>query len=124
MFVNYGDVNFFERGVLVDSEHSDTEFRMIRCLPYDDEEDKYQFNDGMLVDITDSWIDRKSVMAFLGMTENTFDPIQFAIGCTDYYSWDNFGFPYSYDWMHMDRKSIEGHLRLHLIANDNLNIEW
>ena len=29
MFVNYGDRNFFEYGVLVDTDHSDTEFPIL-----------------------------------------------------------------------------------------------
>lgn len=53
-FVNYGDVNFFELGILVDAEHSDTEFSVLYCRPYDDEEDLYFFAD-CEVDITDSW---------------------------------------------------------------------
>lgn len=122
MYINYGDKNFFEYGVLVDSEHSDTEINIIRCLPYD-EENRYQFNE-CTVDITDSWIDKKAVMNFIGMTEENFDPIQFAIGCTDYYSWDNFGYPYHYNWQYMTKEDICEILKYKPIANDNLNVEW
>lgn len=123
MYINYGDRNFFDTGILVDTEHSDTEFPMILCRPYDDEENLYQFNE-VTVDITGEWIDRASVMSFIGMTEETFDPVQFAIGCTSYYSWDNFGQPYHYDWQRADRELIEGILNNRQIASDNLDMEW
>lgn len=125
MYKNYGDYNFFERGVLVDTEHSNTCFPMLLCRPYDDVENLFQFGD-VEVDIEDTWIDRNAVMDFIGMNEDTFDPVQFAIGCTDYYSWDNFGAgnSYSYDWRRLDRKSICDILKHYLIATDNLYIEW
>lgn len=124
MYVNHGDKNFFEYGVLVDSEHSDTCFPMLLCRPYTDEEDKYIFGE-VEVDIRDSWIDRPNVMGFIGMTEETFDPVQFAIGCTEYYSWDNFGaINYAYDWRNMNKKSICEILKHHLIVSDNLDIVW
>ena len=123
MYKNYGDVNFFEYGVLVDDEHSDTQFNMLLCRPYDDEDDLYQYNE-VNIDITDSWIDKKGVMSFIGMDEDKFNPVMFAIGCTEYYSWDNFGQSYAYDWTHMHKKDICRILRHHMIASDNLNIEW
>ena len=126
MYRNYGDRNFFEVGILVDSEHSDTEFDMLLCRPYDDCSDMYQFAH-VTVDISASWIDRKSIMEFSGLTEEDFDPVQFAIGCTDFYSWDNFGadsYGVTYDWRHMDRLSIEEELRHYMIASDNLDMPW
>lgn len=128
MYVNYGDRDFFENGILVDSEHSDTCFRMLLCRPYPDQEDLYQFGD-VEVDLDDfkdnGWGDRKAVMDFLGMTEETFDPVQFAIGCTEYHSWDNFGaISYAYDWQRMDKKSICEILKYRQIASDNLDIVW
>lgn len=125
MYKNYGDRNFFEYGCLVDSEHSDTVFDMLLCRPYCDEEDMYQFAH-VQVDTEDSWIDRKGVMSFIGMSEEAYDPIRFAIGCTDYYSWDNFGangYGISYDWRQVDKKTIQKELRNHLIASDNLDMD-
>lgn len=124
MYLNYGDKNFFENGILVDTEHSDRVFPMLLCRPYADEEDLYQF--GMCeVDITDPWIDKKAVMEFVGMSEKNFDPVQFAIGCTSFYSWDNFGsMNYAYDWMRMSKNDICEILKYQLIASDNLDIEW
>lgn len=124
MYVNYGDKNFFEYGALVDNNHSDTVFSILYCRPYDGEEDLYQFAE-CVVDITDSWIDRQDVMSFLGMDDTTFDPIQYAIGCVDYYSIDNFGgINYAYDSLHMHRDEIKNILKNYLIAPDRLDITW
>jgi hypothetical protein len=121
MYINYGDVNFFEYGCLVDAEHSDTEIKVLYCRPYDDVEDLFLFAD-CEVDITDSWIDRKQVMDYLGMTEENFDAIQFAIGCIDYYGVENFSSPYG--GYRFSREDIEEQLKHYLIASDNLDITW
>lgn len=128
MYRNYGDRDFFEHGVLVDTEHSDTCFPMLLCRPYPDAEDLYQFGE-VEVDLNDfkddGWGDRKAIMDFLGMTEETYDPVRFAIGCTEYHSWDNFGaISYAYDWQHMDKKSICEILKCREIASDHLDIVW
>lgn len=121
MYINYGDVNFFENGCLVDSEHSDTEFKVLYCRPYDDAEDLYLFAD-CTVDITDSWIDKNAIMGYLGMTEKTFDSIQFAIGCIDYYGVEEFSSPY--EGYQFTREEIEEQLKYYMIASDNLEITW
>ena len=124
MYENFGDRDFFEHGILVDREHSDTVFPMLLCRPYDDAEDLYLFGE-CEVDITDSWIDRKRVMEFVGMTEETYDPASFAVACTEYYSWENFGaMNYAYDWMRMDRAAIREILKHRLTALDNLDLVW
>ena len=118
MYLNYGDRDFFELGILVDTEHSDTVFDMLLCRPYDDQEDLFQFA-RVQVDIEDSWIDKPAVMSFIGMTEETFDPVQYAIGCTDYYGWENFGadsYGVTYDWRQMTRAQIEDEMKYYLIA--------
>lgn len=123
MYKNYGDRDFFEMGILVDTEHSDTVFPMLRCMPYSDEEDLFQFGE-LEVDINDSWINEKAVSDFCGSTKAE-DPVGFAIGCTDYYSWDNFGaISYAYDWTRMSRDAIKDILKYRTIALDNLNISW
>ena len=43
MYINYGDRNFFECGILVDAEHSDTEIKILYCRPLDDAEDLFLF---------------------------------------------------------------------------------
>lgn len=124
MYINYGDRNFFELGCLVDSEHSDTVFDMILCRPYDDEP-MYQFAH-VQVDIEASWIDKERVMSYIGMTNETFDPIRYAIGCTDYYGWDNFGaadYGVSYNWQQVDAETILKEVKGYLIAWDNLVME-
>lgn len=121
MFVNYGDRDFFEYGVLVDTEHSDTVFPMLLCRPYADEEALYQFAH-VEVDISDEWIDRPAVMACIGkMADERIDPVEYAIACADFYSWDNFGaasFGVYYDWRHMTRDQVEKELLSYLIADD------
>lgn len=111
MYINYGDKNFFEYGVLVDSEHSDTVFSILYCMPYCDEEDKYLFAD-CIVDITDNWIVHEDVMNFIGMTKENFDPVQFAIGCIEYYGTENFTVYFSSD--ESNRKEIEHRLTYYL----------
>lgn len=126
MYINYGDKNFLEYGVLVDSEHSDTEFDLIRATPYSDVEDLWQFA-RLHVDITDPWIDKKAVMDYIGMTNEEFDPIQYAIGCTDYYGWENFGaddYGVFYDWRRVDKDTIFENLNREIIACDNLDMPW
>lgn len=121
MFVNYGDVNFFELGILVDAEHSDTEFSILYCRPYDDEEDLYFFAE-CEVDVTDSWIDKNAVMDYLGMSAENFNAVQYAIGCIEYYGAENFSSPYN--GYQFTKKEIEDQLQHYLIASDNLNITW
>lgn len=90
MYINYGDKNFFEYGRLVDTEHEENICDLLCCNPYTDEPDLFQFG-YCRVDATDTWIDRKAVMDFIGMAEEDYDLTQFAFGCVDYYLWDNFG---------------------------------
>lgn len=124
MYINYGDKNFFERGRLVDSEHSDSVLDILVCDPYDDEEDLYKFGE-CSVDITDSWIDKQAVMDFLGMDSDSFNPIEYALGCIDFYGIENFGAcNYTYDYMHMRKEDIKDILKYRLIATDNLDIVW
>ena len=90
MYKNYGDKNFLEYGILVEEEKENEIYNMIICRPYSDMENKYIY--GLCyVDITDDWIEKDKVMNYIGMSEENFEPIQFAIGCTEYYSLENFG---------------------------------
>lgn len=121
MYRNYGDKDFFEHGVLADTDHSDTVIDLIRCEPYLDEEDHYQYA-RMQVDIEDPWIDRKAVMSYAGMTENKFDPVGFAVAAADYYGWNCFGaddYGVFYNWRDMDRASIEKELSHEWITLDD-----
>lgn len=119
MYINYGDKNFWKYGCLVDSEHSDTCFDILYCNPICDEDDLYYFGNCQ-VDITDTWIDRNVVLHYIGMTEDTFDAVQFAVGCIEYYGIANFCSPPIY----YSRAEIEQILKHKIIANDNLEITW
>ena len=122
MYRNYGDYNFFENGCLVDDGHSDTEFDLLRCMPYPDEEGKYMFAH-LHVNIDNEWIDRETVMEYAGMTEESFDPVQYAIACTDYYSWENFGaadYGVMYDFLDCSFGQIIEELNGYQIAHDEV----
>ena len=121
MYINYGDVNFFEYGILADAEHSNTEIKILYCRPIDDTENQFFFAD-CAVDITDTWMDKKSVMDYIGMTEENFDAVQFAIGCVEYYGAENFSSPY--DGYQFTDTEIKDRLKYYLIASDNLDITW
>ena len=121
MYVNYGDVDFFQYGLLIDTDHKENEINILYCRPYCDEENLFKFAD-CSVDITDNWIDKKGVMEFIGMNEDTFEPIWFAQGCIEYYGVENFSSPY--DGYNFTREEIEKKLKYYLISSDNLNITW
>ncbi len=128
MYRNYGDRDFFENGVLVDTEHSDTVFPMLLCRPYPDEEDLYQFGE-VEVDLDDfkesGWGDRKVVMDYLGMTEETY-----TIGAVRdrlhgiLFLGQLRGSLLRDDWQRIDKRSICEILKHRLIASDNLDIVW
>lgn len=121
MYKNYGDINFFEYGILVDNENIENEIDILYCRPYDDEENLYLFADCM-VDINESWIDKEAVMNFIGMNKDNFDSIQFAIGCIDYYGVENFSSPYN--GYQFTKEEIKEVLKNYLIASDNLEVVW
>lgn len=117
MYTNYGDVNFFEHGILIDSDHTDTVFDMLICEPYTDKEDLYQFS-RIQVDIEEDWIDKEAVMAYAGMTKDNFDPIRYAIACEEYYGLQEFGadsFSYNYNWQKVNKEEILKQLKGYLI---------
>lgn len=121
MYINYGDKNFFEYGILVDAGYNDTEIDILYCRPYDDLDDLFLFAN-CTVDVEDGWIDRKEVMEYAGMTEESFDAVQFAISCVEFYGVENFSSPYN--GYAFNRKEIEKMLKWYNIASDNLDITW
>ena len=121
MYINYGDRDFFEYGILVDNDHSDTDIAVLYCRPYDDHEDLYLFAD-CRVAVDDSWINKNAVMEFFGMTEEDCSTCCLAIACIEYYGVENFSSPY--DGYKFTRKEIEEKLKWYTIASDNLDITW
>ena len=120
MFVNYGDVDFFESGRLVEKGDSNTEFRVLYCEPiYSWHVELYFFAD-CTVDISDSWIEREKVESFCGCTADT-DPVWFALGCIDYYGAENFASPY--DGFRFEQHVIQEKLKGYPISPENLNME-
>ena len=124
MFKNYGDRNFLQYGCLVDNEHNENEVRVLYCRPFDEPnpetgEIEYLFAD-CTVCVDDDWIDRKSVMDYIGMTDETYDEIQYAIGCIEYYGVQDFNGGENRVY---NADEIKKELRCYLIAWDNLVVE-
>ena len=97
MYNNYGDVNFFDYGVLVEADsNNENIFRIIKCQPDCDMENHYALQD-VEIDVTDSWIDKHEVCAFNGLRDVSIDytdeeKVLFAIGVVDYYGSNAGGF--------------------------------
>ena len=123
MYRSYGDRNFFDGGVLVEDNHDGDEYDILCCDPISDEEGYYQFGD-CIVDINDRWIDRAAVCDSIGMSEDNFDGVLFAIGCINYYGIDNFSSQYGYDQHRVSKEDVCEILRYRDISPENLNIEW
>lgn len=101
IYENYGDVNFFEYGRLVEVYINDDGtiddrlpvYNVLYCEPiYDDE--KYLFSP-CTVDIYDTWIDVDAVERFGGVRRAD-SPLYFALACIDYYGIENFSDYYNY----------------------------
>ena len=127
MFINYGDRNFFENGMLVDTEHSDCEFQILYCRPYADEQDKYQFAE-LNIDLTDQWLTERQteVLQYIGQTNISDDPVRFAIGAVEYFGPENFGAAsnYAYNWQDVSKKEICEILRYRMIDFSQVDIDW
>lgn len=94
MYKNYGDVNFFDYGVLVQcNKNNENEYDIIKCNPDCDTENNYLLTMDC-IDITDSWIDKHDVCSYIGLRDFSIDyteeeKILFAIGAIDYYGTQN-----------------------------------
>jgi hypothetical protein len=88
-WVNYGDVNPLVYGGIWIKKFSSNEFYIVRN--FNDNDCSIIYCDSLMIDITESWIEKERVMNYIGMTYHDFDSIQFAIGCIEYYSYENFG---------------------------------
>lgn len=86
-FISYGDVNPFEYGRWTRKE-GEKEFTVIGIDPFP-EEDKFLVSEA-LINITDSWIDNKSIDSYVG-TSNQGEDTQRAIDILAYYGAVNCG---------------------------------
>lgn len=89
MYENYGDVNFFDTGILVETTEDENEFNIITCGQVADIENTYLFG-SVQINITDSWIDKHGVCSYCGLRDVSIDytdeeKLQFAIGVVSYY---------------------------------------
>ena len=116
MYKNYGDVNFFENGILIEDEVENNVFSMLVCRPYTDREDLYMFAH-ITVDISDPWINWEYVQKVCGPAVT---PVEKAIAAYEYYGAEEFGAyqNYGYDWTHMTRKNIRHELEHYTITDD------
>ena len=79
MYLNYGDINFANNGRLVE-QVGKHQFNIVTC--------EHMKNGKFLVcecfvDTKDSMVDMDDVYAFAGIED--YSPIDFAVGCIDYY---------------------------------------
>lgn len=94
MYKNYGDVNFFDYGVLVQcNENNENEYDIIKCSPDCDAENNYLLTMDC-IDITEPWIDKHDVCGYIGLRDVSInyteeEKILFAIGVIDYYGTQN-----------------------------------
>ena len=92
MYKNYGDVNFFDYGRLLEKAEDINCFNVLICsYVYDctDPERCFQF-DNCYVDICDSWIDVDAVETYAECSKES-EPELFALACIEYYGVENFG---------------------------------
>lgn len=87
-FESYGDVNFFDGGILI-REVSENRYEIITCYVNSDEEDSYLLTYGE-VDITDDFIDKHDVCSYSSLRDVSIDYTDeekklFAIAVVDYY---------------------------------------
>ena len=87
----YGDKNPLEHGgiwVLSDEEKNGEAFKgcyyIVKYNP-----DTFHITE-CWVNVNDDWIEKKEVMDYCGMSQETYDEIQYAINCTDYYNYMEF----------------------------------
>ena len=90
MYKNFGDRNFFEYGILLDNDHSDTQFPILVCSPIYEEDENgnqlYLFAD-CFVDVEDEWMDSESVESCCGSWNCN---EHYAIACINYYGTHEF----------------------------------
>lgn len=88
---NYGDVTPQEGGRYLHKNEDDSYDVIEVKYLYDDDKfiiDRYMID---LDDIGGSWIEKESVLSFIGMTGKDFHPLFFMLGAVDYYGTENFG---------------------------------
>lgn len=91
LWTNYGDVNPMEHGgtwVMSDEEKNGKAFKGCYYIVKFDPDTMEVVN--CWVEVKDDWINRKSVMDYVGMTEDNYDEIRYAIACFEYYGYHEF----------------------------------
>lgn len=90
-WVNYGDVNPLEHGGIWVRKDADIEgaYYIVKNV-YRPVAELYEVYD-LWVETGEEWQEKNLVMDYIGMTEDTFNEIHYAIALTDYYNFLNFG---------------------------------
>jgi len=105
-WANYGDLNPEHGSVFLKKEGDD--FRIIKTVEVFDtiDPEKCLVIEDVLIDISDSWIEKDQVLSFIGGDETTPDEV-FAVACLDYYGPENFGGDYITDWSQVNFMTLE-----------------
>lgn len=82
-FTNYGDVNFFEYGLMI-KDAGDNDYEILTCLPISDEEGMYQFSYGTVC-LDDSWLNWEGIESSCDVDRELNDPFELVRAAFDYY---------------------------------------
>ena len=122
MYKNFGDRNFFEYGILLDNDHSDTEFSILFCTPLFEEDESgnqlYLFAD-CYVDIMSEWFDLEAIESCCGSWDSN---ESLAIAALNYYGSDEFS-DY-YETGIFTAEEIVEKLRKYFVDYSNLVLAW
>lgn len=103
MYTNYGDINPLDHGGVFVKPITDTEFEIVKLTPLEDGTAPRWRVEAVLVDITDSWIERDAVQSFAGLPDDDANfNVLLAIAAVEYYGAVNFG---ENDPQHFDTKA-------------------
>ena len=88
-YQNVGDINYMDYGGHFIKKEGENYYYSVSINPLEDSETVQYIIQSALIDITDSWIDKKSVMSFTGMSEDDYnnDKLFYAESVIDYYGY-------------------------------------
>ena len=122
MYKNFGDKNFFEYGILLDNDHSDTQFPILFCAPLCEEDENgnqlYHFAD-CYVDVDSEWFDFDAIESCCGSWDSN---ESLAIAALNYYGSNEFSDSWG-DTIFTAEEIVEK-LRNYHIDYSNLVLTW
>ena len=92
-WINYGDVNQFDGAIYVQRDDTCKGWRVVKTIfEYDRKvESRFIIEDLWIDNRIGQWIDKESVMRYIGMDNENFNHLIFMLGAIDYYGPQNFG---------------------------------